>query len=1311
MKIQTKILLLLFLVIGAFMAGLSFLRLWEVKGIESLYSVEKQEREESFDKFLELKGESLETLAFDYTYWDEMVDFLKTQDKTWASDILDTSLSSYKVDAMWVYRIDGTLVYSVTKWKDQYTKGEKIPLPEESLGKVLELRPFHHFFLNTPQGLMEIRGATIHPSNDVDRKTPPHGYLFVGRLWNDGYMNELSGLTESTLIITPFEESKSPDESADRAGGIISFSRPLIGWDGKPVAQVNVRTEYPFIKELNRGSDRYSLLYTLFSLVIFVLLLIFIMRWVSIPLKSIFRSLDREDSSIIKGLQKDKTEFGQLAQLINRFFEQRDELIKEISERRQTEEALSKAELRYRELIETVQAIVWRADAQTFQFTFVSKEAEILLGYPLEKWLTEPDFWKNHIHPEDREWALSFCREATREKKPHAFEYRMVAADGRVVWLRDIIRVLVENDEPRELIGIMVDLTERKKSEEILETATRVLEEHQKNLEAKNINLSILSKISQDVQQSVDLDTTYRTVLERTADLGFIDLMSLYLVEGEGDKREAVLQIQRGYPEDYVKRVGRIPYPGGYTWKVIEGGELVFYEDASDPSTPIGPAGKALGQRALLSIPIKSERNEVVGVIHFSSPERTFFAQYEFDFLLSLGNQIGTAIVRAKMLKEMKKREETLEATTRELREYQQTLEEINKDLSILSKISQEIHQSIELNNAYRIVTDATKNLKFFNLMALYLVEGEGDRREAVLQLHHGYPDDYLKKASRIAYPKGNTWRVIESGELIYVEDASDPSSPVGPAGKALGQRALLSIPIKSEHNEVIGVIHFSSSERTSFTKQEFDFLLALGTQIGTAIAKARMFEEMKKREEELREREERLRKIFEDGPLGMAIVDLDYRFARVNHTLCQMVGYTEEELTSLRFPDITYPEDIDTDIRYAEQLVRKEITRYKMDKRYIKKNKEIIWVTLTASIILDSDGNPLYYLAMIEDITERKRAEQAIQQSNEKLTASVKELEFRSHNRTLLNEMGDLLQTCLTVEEAYDIIAKFAQLLFPGESGALCILDDPQNNVETVAAWGESSPTESIFAPEDCWALRRGKAHVVGSSGTEPICRHITYPPSDGYLCVPMMSQGKALGTLCLLKSPNNVHQSKEILLLSKESVMQQLAIAFARQVELALANLKLRETLHNQAIRDPLTGLFNRRYMEESLKREIYRAERKGTSLGIIMLDIDHFKRFNDTHGHATGDALLHELGAFLKAHVRGADIACRYGGEEFTLILPDVSVEGARQRAEQLRERVRYLKVQDNNQTLDGVTLSLGVAVSQEVTEETTRRSAIA
>lgn len=146
---------------------------------------------------------------------------------------------------------------------------------------------------------------------------------------------------------------------------------------------------------------------------------------------------------------------------------------------------------------------------------------------------------------------------------------------------------------------------------------------------------------------------------------------------------------------------------------------------------------------------------------------------------------------------------------------------------------------------------------------------------------------------------------------------------------------------------------------------------------------------------------------------------------------------------------------------------------------------------------------------------------------------------------------------------------------------------------------------------------------------------------------------------------------------------------------VALAVANLRLREALRQESIRDPLTDLFNRRYMEESLERKVLRALRNQQPVGIIMLDIDHFKRINDTYGHATGDAVLRQLGDFLKEHTRGDDIACRYGGEEFTLILPEATREQTRLRAEQLRQDFKTLRIQHGGQVLDLITLLFGVA----------------
>jgi len=270
-------------------------------------------------------------------------------------------------------------------------------------------------------------------------------------------------------------------------------------------------------------------------------------------------------------------------------------------------------------------------------------------------------------------------------------------------------------------------------------------------------------------------------------------------------------------------------------------------------------------------------------------------------------------------------------------------------------------------------------------------------------------------------------------------------------------------------------------------------------------------------------------------------------------------------------------------------------------------------------------------------------------------LTGWLSELEKRTRETTLL----------------YAVIARFAHQLFPTESGALCVLNASQNLVEAVAVWGESLACERVFAPEECWAVRRGQLHAVDDPASGLICQYLGEQVPVGYLCVPMMGQGEALGVLHLLcgnasNGPvNGLSEAK-----------RRLAVTAAGQ--LALANLRLRETLRMQSIRDPLTGLYNRRYMEESLARELRRAARNRRRLGIMMLDLDHFKRFNDTHGHEAGDTLFRELGEFLRTRTRREDIACRYGGEEFVLVLPDATVQVTQQRGERLRDEFKRLNV---------------------------------
>jgi diguanylate cyclase (GGDEF)-like protein len=297
----------------------------------------------------------------------------------------------------------------------------------------------------------------------------------------------------------------------------------------------------------------------------------------------------------------------------------------------------------------------------------------------------------------------------------------------------------------------------------------------------------------------------------------------------------------------------------------------------------------------------------------------------------------------------------------------------------------------------------------------------------------------------------------------------------------------------------------------------------------------------------------------------------------------------------------------------------------------------------------------------------------------------------------TLLGELSESLQSCLSADEAHQLIAASAQVLFPGSSGAVYVIASSRDIVEVVTAWGDPSLSESHFEPRDCWALRRGRLHRRDADTASLACAHLGKSSSARSMCVPMMAHGEALGLLYLDTESSDLNTAA----ISSESFgsEERLARTFAEQSALALANLNMRDVLKMQSIRDPLTGLFNRRYMEESLDRELKRVSRQNSSLGVLMIDVDHFKNLNDTFGHEAGDAVLRALGSLLKTHFREEDIVCRYGGEEFTVILPEMSAEVVQKRTSDLCEVIKQMSVQHRGQPLRSVTLSIGVAMYGE------------
>ena len=357
--------------------------------------------------------------------------------------------------------------------------------------------------------------------------------------------------------------------------------------------------------------------------------------------------------------------------------------------------------------------------------------------------------------------------------------------------------------------------------------------------------------------------------------------------------------------------------------------------------------------------------------------------------------------------------------------------------------------------------------------------------------------------------------------------------------------------------------------------------------------------------------------------------------------------------------------------------------------------------------------------------------AQDTVKRVNRELRRQVHELELRNREATLVGHLGSLLEVSQTADEAYGVVERGARLLFPGLSGALFMLPPNRLVVERVAAWGVEPRDQRIFRPDECWALRQGRLYVVDGPDPAPRCGHIAPDaPETPYMCIPMTAQGATLGIFHLAEGcadedidvlahrsapspeassgvagagifggvagagpsrrPARAAEARQADIHLTESA-RNLGLWVAELLALSLANFRLRETLHTQSTRDPLTGLFNRRYMEDSLERELYRADREDGTLGVIMADLDHFKAFNDRSGHVAGDAVLRALGELLAANVRSEDIVCRYGGEEFTILLPNASLEETVTRAEALRRSTAALVTPDG----EPLTLSMGVS----------------
>jgi diguanylate cyclase (GGDEF)-like protein/PAS domain S-box-containing protein len=427
------------------------------------------------------------------------------------------------------------------------------------------------------------------------------------------------------------------------------------------------------------------------------------------------------------------------------------------------------------------------------------------------------------------------------------------------------------------------------------------------------------------------------------------------------------------------------------------------------------------------------------------------------------------------------------------------------------------------------------------------------------------------------------------------------------------------------------------------------------------------------------------LHRAIEQSASTVVITDATGNIEYVNPRFVVTTGYTAEEaihqnprVLSSGLQDAEFYREMWTTI-LAGQTWHGEF-------RNRRKDGSLYWEDAVITPVYDASGALTHFIAVKEDITARKAASAELERLNHELHDLVEKLQSTQREVTLINWLNELLQRCQTVEEIYRVVELTLTELLPGRSGWLAVPDPKGQTFEIVCAWGPRSQDEAVFAGDSCWALRAGRPHEVADPASAPLCGHLSRPVVSDYLCQPLIVQGEVLGLLHLKAIAAGD---------SGAETGRALAVTAGEAIKLSLSNLRLREVLREQAIRDPLTGLYNRRFLDELLPRELRRAIRRKAPLSLAIADLDHFKRFNDTYGHQTGDLLLRQVGALLQTTLRAVDVVCRLGGEEFVIVLPDSPADAIVARLEELRTRARALRVEVGSGSVPGVSLSIGVA----------------
>ena len=623
-------------------------------------------------------------------------------------------------------------------------------------------------------------------------------------------------------------------------------------------------------------------------------------------------------------------------------------------------------------------------------------------------------------------------------------------------------------------------------------------------------------------------------------------------------------------------------------------------------------------------------------------------------------------------------------------RRNREAAERLAEEMAVIAEIGRLIGSTLDIDEVYEHFAVETRKLILFDRLAVSLCNLQKNTIRVT----------YVSGSSISNRKRGDSHSIAGtfSEEIIHTQTSRlfQPESideideilarfPSLSATFQAGLLSLMSIPLVYR-DEAIGILHFRSKKPNAYTKRDLRLAERIGAQIAGAVANAQLIGDLKKTQDSLRESEGRFRALVEQAAVGVAEIEMSTgRFFTVNRRLCEMVGRTEEEMLATTFQAITYPEDLHLHEDKTALLLAGKIGHYGLEKRYLRKDGTIIWVAVTVSPLWKPGEKAGRNMVVVEDITERKR----VQEENER----------RSRQLAVLHQTGVDLIAELNLNTLLQSIAERALSLIGGQA-CNCYIYNPESDlIERVAVAGGElvlggrTRQRGEGAVGKVWAT--GKASIINDYHSWPE-RKPDYDafPNRALMTMPVCWGDEFLGVLNMLAyTPHRYTEAdKDVLSM------------FATQAAIAIRNARLYSKIEQISVTDELTGLFNRRGFFQLGEREFERAVRFARPLAALMLDIDHFKKVNDTYGHPVGDQVLRVLADCIRRGIRGIDVVGRYGGEEFTLLLPETDLPVAIQIAERLRQSVADLSIpiykgnDDSTPVHIGINVSIGVAFLQ-------------